>query len=104
MVEIITQITSAEEQSDEIRRAARLQVRSLKDEGTAAGKQHLEDEAQKAAAKAAQIVREAENQARAFLEESAAKSAGECEQLSADAEKKLPKASAFIVERIVASL
>jgi len=104
MVEVVSQIKSAEEQADEIRRTGKQRVRQLRDAAEAEGKRLVESESQKAARKAAQLVSDAQAKAQAYLEEHAAQSAGDCEQMRAQAGTRVEKAAAFIVERIVESL
>lgn len=104
MVEIVTQINSAEEQADEIRKSARLQARQMLEEAVAAGKALVESESRRAAEKAAEAVSAAGSKAQAYLDENAGKAAAESGALSDKAKARMQKAASFIVERIVAGL
>lgn len=104
MVEIIAKIKTAEENAEEIRRAARREAARLKEEAAGKGRQFLENEASSAAKEAAEIIQAAEDRAEQHLEKVGVQSNQTCQQLKAAAEGKMEKASKFILERIVDSL
>ncbi len=104
MVEIVTQIKTAESQAEDIRRAARNQAKQLSDETIANAKTAAEAEGQKAIGQAANIVTNAEKEAADLVAASLAQSKEACDQLLAGATSKMDKAATFIVERIVQGL
>lgn len=104
MVEVVTKISAAENEAEELRKSARQRARQLRDDAVLAGKRLLESGERRADAQSAQILAAATAEAEAYLAQQAEGSKAACERLRDGARLHMDRAADFIVERIVGGL